>query len=55
MKKLGNFIFSFSFISQEDIIKELNKLKSKKALQKTDILIKIVKKKNRYDILFPVS
>ena len=43
MKKLGNLAFSFNFISNEDILKELNKLKCKKASQKTDIPIKIVK------------
>ena len=43
MKNLGNFTFSFNFISHDDTIKELNKLKSKKASQKTDIPIKIVK------------
>ena len=34
---------SFNFISYDDKVKELNKLKSKKASQKTDIPIKIVK------------
>ena len=43
MKNLGNFTFSFNFISHDDIGKELNKLKTKKASQKTDIPIKIVK------------
>ena len=43
MKNLGNFTFSFNFISHDDIVKELNKLKAKKASQKTDIPIKIVK------------
>ena len=43
MKNLGNFTFSFNFISHEDIVKELNQLKSKKPSQKTDIPIKIVK------------
>ena len=43
MKNLGNFTFSFNFISHEDTVKELNKLKNKKASQKTDIPIKIVK------------
>ena len=37
MKNLGNFTFSFNFISHDDILKELNKLKTKKASQKTDI------------------
>ena len=44
MKKLDNFTFSFNFISHDNIVKEFNKLKSKKASQKTDIPIgKIVK------------
>ena len=43
MKNLGNSTFSFNFISDYDIVKELNKLKTKKASQKTDIPIKIVK------------
>ena len=43
MKNLGNSTFRFNFISHGDIVKELNKLKSKKASQKTDIPIKIVK------------
>ena len=43
MKKLGHFIFSFNFILHPDIVKELNKLKSKKASQKTDIPLKIIK------------
>ena len=43
MKNLGNFTFSFNFISHDDTVKELTRLKSKKASQKTDILIKIVR------------
>ena len=43
MKNLGNFTFSFNFISHDDIVKVLNKLKSQKASQKTDIPIKIIK------------
>ena len=43
IKNLGNFTFSFNFISHGHTVKELNKLKSKKASQKTNILIKIVK------------
>ena len=42
-KNLGNSTFSFNFISHEDIVKELDKLKTKTASQKTDIPIKIVK------------
>ena len=42
MKNLCNFTFSFNFISHDDVVKELNNLKSKKASQKTDIPIKIV-------------
>ena len=43
MTNLGNFTFSFNFISHDDIVKKRNKLKSKKVSQKTDIPIKIVK------------
>ena len=43
MENFGNFTFSFNFISYDDIVKELNKLKTKKVSQKTDIPIKIVK------------
>ena len=43
MKNLGNFTFSFSFISHDNITEEINKLKSKKASQKTDIPKKMVK------------
>ena len=43
MKNLGNFTFSFNFISHDNIIEEINKLKSKKASQKTNIPKKMVK------------
>ena len=43
MKNLGNFTFSFNFISHDNITEEINKLKSKKASQKTDIPKKMVK------------
>ena len=43
MKIFGNFTLSFNFISHDDTVKELNQLKNKKASQKTDISIKIVK------------
>ena len=43
MKNLGNSTFSFNFISHDDIMKELNKLKTKKASQKTGVPIKLVK------------
>ena len=43
MKNFGNFTFSFNFISHNAIVKELNKLKTKKASQKTGIPMKIVK------------
>ena len=43
MKYLGNFTISFNFVSHEDAVKELNRLKNKKAVQKIDISIKIVK------------
>ena len=42
MRKIGNFTFSFDFILHDDTVKELNKLKSKNASQKTDISIKVV-------------
>ena len=42
MINLGKFTFNFNFISYDDNVRELNKLKSKKASQKTDIPIKIV-------------
>ena len=40
---LGNSTFGFNFISHGDVVKEPNKLKSKKASQKTDIPIKVIK------------
>ena len=43
MENLGNSTFSLNFISHDAIVKELDKLKTKKASQKTDIPIKIVK------------
>ena len=43
MKNLGNFTFSFTFISYDDTVKKLHKLKHKKASQKTDVPIKIAK------------
>ena len=39
MKNLGNFTFSFNFISHDDFVKELNNLKTKKASQKKDVPI----------------
>ena len=50
IKSLGNFAFSLNFISHDDIVKELSKLESKKAAQKTGIPIKIVKE--NVDIIF---
>ena len=44
MKTLDNFTFSFNFISHDDLVKELNNLKIKKASQKTDIPIKLSRK-----------
>ena len=52
MKNLGNFTFSFNFITLNNTVEERNKLKSKKASQKTDIPIKIVKE--NVDII-PIS
>ena len=43
MKNPGNSTFSLKFILHDDIVKKLNKLKTKKASQKTEIPIKIVK------------
>ena len=37
IKNLGNFTFSFNSILHEDTVNQLNKLKNKKASQKTDI------------------
>ena len=37
MKILGKSTLSFNFFLYDDTVKELNKLKSKKVLQKTDI------------------
>ena len=50
IKSLGNFAFSFNFISHDDIVKELSKLESKEAAQKTDIPIKIGKE--NVDMIF---
>ena len=55
MKNLGNFTFSFNFISHDNIIEEINKLKSKKDSQKTDIPKKNGQRKCRYHIPSPVS
>ena len=43
MKNPGNSTFSLKFILHDDIVKKLNKLKTKKASQKTEIPIEIVK------------
>ena len=43
MEKLGNPIFNFKFTSHEETEKEVNNLKIKKASQKTDIPVKIIK------------
>ena len=50
MKNLSTFTFSFNFISRDDIVKELKKLKSKKASLKRDIPIKTVKE--NVDIIY---
>ena len=42
MKILDNFTLRFNFISHDDTVKELNRLKNKKASQKTGIPITIV-------------
>ena len=43
MEKLGNPIFNFKFTSHEETEKEVNNLKIKKASQKSDIPVKIIK------------
>ena len=43
MEKLGKLIFNFKLTSHEEIEKELNNLKIKKASQKSDIPLKIIK------------
>ena len=43
MEKLGNPIFNFKFTSHEETEKEVNTLKIKKASQKSDIPVKIIK------------
>ena len=43
MEKLGNPIFNFKFASHEETEKEVNNLKIKKASQKSDISVKIIK------------
>ena len=54
IKNLSNSPFSFNFISHDNIVKELNKLKSKEASQKT-CSYKNCQGKCRYHIPFPVS
>ena len=54
IKNLSNFTFSFKFISHDDVVKELNKLKSKKASQKTNSSNNC-QGKCRYHVPFPVS
>ena len=44
IKNLSSFTFSFKFISHDDVVNELNKLKSKKASQKTNIPKKLSRK-----------
>ena len=43
MEKLGNPSFSFEFTSYEEIVKEVNSLKIRKASQKVDIPVRIIK------------
>ena len=43
MEKLGNPSFSFEFTSYEEIVKEINILKIRKASQKVDIPVRIIK------------
>ena len=50
MEKLGNPSFSFEFTSYEEIVKEVNSLKIRKASQKVDIPVRIIKE--NIDIVF---
>ena len=50
MEKLGNPSFIFEFTSYEEIIKEVNSLKIRKASQKVDIPVRIIKE--NIDIVF---
>ena len=50
MEKLGNPSFSFEFTSYEEIVKEVNSLKIRKASQKVDIPVRIIK--GNIDIVF---
>ena len=43
MEKLGNPSFSFEFTSYEEIVKEVTSLKTRKASQKVDIPVRIIK------------
>ena len=44
MNKLGKPIFNFKFTSHEETEKDVNNLKIKKASQKSDVLLKFIKK-----------
>ena len=54
MEKLGKRIFNFKFTSHEETEKEVNNLKIKKASQKSNIPLKIIKE-NVYHFIFPIS
>ena len=52
MEKLGKATFNFKFTSHEETEKEVDNLKIKKASQKWDIPLKIIKQKNVDIILY---
>ena len=55
MKNLSNITFSFNFISHDDVVKELNKLKKQEGFSKDRYSYKNCQGKCRYHIPFPVS
>ena len=54
MEKVGKLTFNFKFTSHEATEKETNNLKIKKASEKLDIPLKIIKE-NVYHFIFPIS
>ena len=53
MKKLGQPTFNFKFTSHEEMEKEVNYLKIKKASQKSDIPLRTIKE--NFYFIFPTS
>ena len=54
MEKVGKPTFNFKFTSHKETEKEANNLKIKKASQKSNIPLKIIKE-NVYHFIFPIS